>query len=213
MAARKKKQSSTSSRLKVKAGSVLKLMLFLTVSLLVACFLILIYNKESVSLHGIIDLLTGPVERMDRFKDSLTTESWTATLCFGDEDSNFLIKEFRNLSSPQDPGKKAALLVQELIKGPQAKGIRTIPEQTKFKEVTIDHEGTAIVDLSGDLIKFHPGGSSSEIMTVFSIVNTLSLNIKEIKKVKITIDGTTIDTIAGHLDCKEAFYPKPSLVH
>lgn len=213
MASRKKKRSDNPVRHKGKSVISPRLKLILSASLFVACLLLIIYNNDTVISHGVISFFTAPVDRMDRFKDSLQTESWNATLCFGDEDSDFLIKEFRNLSSPQDPEKKASLLIQELIKGPQAKGTRTIPEQTKLREVSLDSEGTATVDLSGEVIKFHPGGSSSEIMTVFSIVNTLSMNIHGVKKVKIIIDGNTIDTIAGHLDCKEPFYPKLALVH
>ena len=51
----------------------------------------------------------------------------------------------------------------------------------------------------------HPGGSSSEMLTVYSIVNTLVFNIDGIKKVQILIEGQTIDTIAGHMDCRQPF--------
>jgi hypothetical protein len=49
-------------------------------------------------------------------------------------------------------------------------------------------------------------------MTVYSIVNTLTTNIKDVKMVKIIQQGRTLDTIAGHIDCNKTFYPDLELV-
>ena len=38
------------------------------------------------------------------------------------------------------------------------------------------------------------------MLTVYSIVNSLIINIPSIKQVKLLIDGSDIDTLAGHLD-------------
>ena len=48
----------------------------------------------------------------------------------------------------------------------------------------------------------HPGGIGTEIMTIYSIVNSLVLNIPEIDAVKILIDGKESITLAGHIDLK-----------
>jgi hypothetical protein len=46
----------------------------------------------------------------------------------------------------------------------------------------------------------HPGGSNSELLTIFSVVNSLVLNVNEIERVKILIDGQDTQTLAGHID-------------
>jgi spore germination protein GerM len=68
------------------------------------------------------------------------------------------------------------------------------------------------VNFNSALTKNHPGGSSAELMTVYSIVNTLTLNFPQIKRVQILIDGKPIETIAGHLSLREPLSPKPDLI-
>jgi hypothetical protein len=82
---------------------------------------------------------------------------------------------------------------------------RTVPEGTRLKGVEIKGK-TAFIDLSGDATERHKGGSSGEIMTVYSIVNTVTLNFPEIDKVQILINGRKEKTLAGHIDIG---YPIP----
>ena len=51
-----------------------------------------------------------------------------------------------------------------------------------------------------ELVQNHPGGSSAEELTVFSLSNTLIANFPAIKTVKILVEGREIQSIAGHLD-------------
>ena len=44
----------------------------------------------------------------------------------------------------------------------------------------------------------HPGGVLNELATVYSIVNSLTYNLPEIKEVKILIGGIEKETLAGH---------------
>jgi spore germination protein GerM len=179
----------------------------------VACLATFIYfNKEKLKESKYHRYFTQVAEKLEEFKTSLFVEKWDATLYFGDENSDFLVKEFRRVSSLKAPELKAAVLINELIKGPHAKGVRTIPEQTKLRSVKVDKEGLARVDFGPELSDFHPGGSSSELMTVFSVVNTLTSNIKEARRVKISIDGKDIDTIAGHIDCSKPFSSNQKIV-
>lgn len=144
--------------------------------------------------------------------DRLSSITWEATLCFGDENADYLVKEFRKIMSLPQPEHKAAALVKELITGPKARGVRTLPPEVKLRAITKD-EDVLTVDLSEDLIIRHPGGSTSEMMTVFSLVNTLTINIPEIRRVKLLVEGRPVDTIAGHIDCKDPIAPQPGLVH
>jgi len=50
------------------------------------------------------------------------------------------------------------------------------------------------------------------MMTVYSIVNSLTLNFPPIKRVQILIDGKPIETITGHLFLKQPVPPKPDLI-
>jgi hypothetical protein len=63
------------------------------------------------------------------------------------------------------------------------------------------------------MVQYHPGGSTAELLTVYAIVNTITTNIPEVKKVQLLFDGIAIETIAGHIDCSSPIYPKRELVH
>ncbi|MCX8043128.1 MAG: GerMN domain-containing protein [Desulfobacterota bacterium] len=134
------------------------------------------------------------------------------TLCFGDENSDYLIKENRQIEAPATPAGKATALIQELIAGPRAKGTATMPQGVKLRGIKIEDD-MLVVDFSQELVTRHPGGSTSEMMTVFSLVNTITMNIPEIKKVKFLVEGKPIETIAGHIDCSEPIQPQFGLVH
>ena len=182
-----------------------------TILILTACNPVqpVVESSEFVSMKGnpILIVSGDTLPKVNK-----TKEEWKAELYFGDESSDFLVTEFRRVSSSDTPERMAAVLIEELIKGPTARGVRTIPDQTEIRSVNIDRQGQLQVDFSRDLSEFHPGGSSSEIMTVFSIVNTLTQNVEEVKSVKILIDGKAIDTIAGHIDCRQPFSSNMKIV-
>ncbi|MBW7956411.1 MAG: GerMN domain-containing protein [Deltaproteobacteria bacterium] len=118
---------------------------------------------------------------------------------FSDEEGLYLKAEKRSID-------KGPLLAEarealgELIEGPEsAQFASALPSGTKLLGLRIDDK-TATVDLSREVVENHPGGSSFEIQTVYSVVNTLALNFPEIEDVQILVEGKKTDTIAGHID-------------
>jgi len=139
--------------------------------------------------------------------------AWKATLYFGDERSDFLIPEFRNLTTASDPAEKATALVQELIKGPTARGVRTVPRQTRIIWCKTAGDGLLRLNFGSEMVQYHPGGSTAELLTVYAIVNTITTNIPEIIKVQLLFDGNPVETLAGHFDCSGPISPRRELVH
>ena len=66
--------------------------------------------------------------------------------------------------------------------------------------LTDAHE--AYVDLGGAITSGHSGGSLNEALTVYAIVNALTVNMPDIAGVQILIEGREVDTLAGHLDLR-----------
>jgi spore germination protein GerM len=66
--------------------------------------------------------------------------------------------------------------------------------------------GTVYLDFSSELVASHPGGSAAEYCTVASIVRTVGENFPEVQRVQILVDGSQIETIAGHIRADEPFY-------
>ena len=125
-----------------------------------------------------------------------TEEMVEVNLYFSDSQAMYLVPEKRKI--PQTPS-LARQAVIELIKGPENSDLYpTIPEGTQANEVYIADD-IAYIDLSEEIFENHPGGSSGELMTVYSIVNTLT-EIPPIKGVQILVGGNEKKSLIGHID-------------
>ncbi|MEA2086810.1 MAG: GerMN domain-containing protein [Candidatus Caldatribacteriota bacterium] len=125
-----------------------------------------------------------------------TEEMVEVNLYFSDSQAMYLVAEKRKLSQVPSLARQA---VVELIKGPESSELYpTIPEGTQVNEVYIADD-IVYIDLSEEIFKNHPGGSSGELMTVYSIVNTLT-EIPPIKGVQILVEGNEMKSLVGHID-------------
>jgi len=125
-----------------------------------------------------------------------TEEMVEVNLYFSDSQAMYLVPEKRKI--PQTPS-LAKQVVIELIKGPENPNLYpTIPQETQVNEVYIADD-IVYIDLSEEIFKNHPGGSSGELMTVYSIVNTLT-EITPIRAVQILVEGNEKESLVGHID-------------
>jgi len=124
-------------------------------------------------------------------------------LYFADRSNNHLTAEQRLLPRPEDAAALARLIVEALIQGPETGLVRTLPETGTVAAVFITQDGIAYVDLDKSVREDHPGGSRTELLTVYSIVNSVVLNIAGVDSVKLLIGGREVDTLAGHISLKE----------
>ncbi len=120
-------------------------------------------------------------------------------LYFADAKRPVLIAEPRTMANPGEPTAFSRQLVLELINGSARGNLPTIPQETRLRSFFLLGDGTAVVDFSAHLLENHPGGCRLEQMTLFSIVNSLILNVSEVDQVKILIDGAEVQTLTGHL--------------
>jgi len=125
-----------------------------------------------------------------------TEEMVEVNLYFSDSQAMYLVPEKRKISQIPSLARQAVI---ELIKGPENSDLYpTVPEGTQVNEVYIADD-IAYIDLSEEIFKNHPGGSSGELMTVYSIVNTLT-EIPPIKGVQILVEGNEMKSLVGHID-------------
>lgn len=134
-------------------------------------------------------------------------------LYFADPESDFLMVEPRTVTwKVDDLRDQMRVVIQELIKGPKGTLVQTIPPHTIIRGLTVEKGGLGIVDFSGELSRNHPGGSSAEIQTIYSIVNSLVLNLPSLKQIKILVEGNSLDTLKGHIDCRGPFEANVSVI-
>jgi germination protein M len=121
-------------------------------------------------------------------------------LYFASSNSTLLQAEDRFVPYHDNLHDQAFEVMKELVKGPSGELFPTIPEGTIARDLFITKDGVAYADFSAALSANHKGGSLGEMNTVFSIVDTLTLNFPEIKRVQILIEDQAVDTLNGHLD-------------
>jgi len=124
---------------------------------------------------------------------------------FADKNNSFLLSEERIITLAENPIEQGKRIMEELLRGPRTDLMQTIPAGTQLRAMFLTGNGIAYVDLTGTVTEKHPGGCRSEIMTVYSIVNSLILNVPEIEAVKILIGGREAFTLAGHIDIRYPF--------
>jgi Sporulation and spore germination len=135
------------------------------------------------------------------------------TLFFEMAHADFLGPERRRIFETASPVDQAKQIVVELIGGPRSASLLpTLAPETRLLGLFLAGNGTAYVDLSGEAVRLHPGGSSEELATVFSLVDSLTYNLPQVKRVHILIDGEERDTFKDHLDLRRDYRPDLSIV-
>jgi len=178
--------------------------LFVLLIILAVCF-IRYEGKEKIKQSSITpppDIYKPTEELKERKK---------VVLFFLSEDDPYLHPEEREIYS-SSVSSEAKQLIEELIRGSQKGFLSPLPPQTKLRELFVTDKGVAYVDLSKDLKGGYPYGSSSEISTIYSIVNSLTYNFESIKKVFILIEGGEKETLGGHIGLRKPFSPQYSLI-
>ena len=134
-----------------------------------------------------------------------SSQSRIVHLYFADKQRSHLVAEERALYPSDDPAEFGRSILGALIEGPRQEHMPTLPSTIEVRGFFVTPEGVAYVDLSDTVRSKHPGGSETELFSVFSIVNTLVLNIPEIKMVKLLVGGSESDSLAGHIDLRSPF--------
>ena len=132
-------------------------------------------------------------------------------LYFGTPASAILETEERSIPYHETLDAQAKEVMTALIAGPKGKLVPTIPEGSRLIDILVTKDGVAYVDLSGEIVSNHQGGTTGEMATVYSIVNTLTINLPQIHSVQILVDDRGVETLKGHLDLSKPLGPDLSL--
>jgi len=155
----------------------------------------------------LFDALFPPVD-MEAIKKK---EKKIAEIYFSDSQERFLVGEKRYIYKEEDASAQARELVKALLEGSKTGNVSTFPAHVNLRDVKIGKDGTAEVNFSSDLTKLHPGGSAAEMATIYSLTNSLTTNVPDIKAVKILVEGKTLSSIKGHISTMNSFKPEPDL--
>lgn len=125
-----------------------------------------------------------------------------------------LAGEARELSVPDDPERQLLALARALLAGPESPVLAApLPPGVTVRSVHLDGTGIAYVDLVAPEGEGPPpGGSTEELLRVYSLVNTLALNVAAVEAVALLWNGEQLVTWSGHLDTSRPLAADPSLV-
>ena len=140
----------------------------------------------------------GPVDA----EAAVAQRKITATLYFVAADGMSLVPAQREVPFGEPIVEQARHIVEAQLAPPAAPLVSAIPGGTALRALYLSERGDAFVDLSGDATAKHTGGSMEEILTIYAIVNTLTVNLPAITRVQILVDGKEVDTLAGHVDLR-----------
>jgi len=137
----------------------------------------------------------------------------SATLYYADADGQALVPVQHDVPLADDTVSQGREILAALLEEPAAEPyVSVIPEGTTLRAFYVTERGDAFVDLSREVSANHPGGSFSELLTVYAIVNAVTANLPAIQRVQILIDGKEADTLAGHIDLRRPLQRDESLL-
>jgi spore germination protein GerM len=138
-------------------------------------------------------------------------EKASVRLYFPSAAGDTLAVETREIVATKLPADRGAQIVAALIEGPQTEGaLPALPEGTTLRRLWVERNGNAYADFSEELESGAAGGSADEILTVYAIVDSLTSNVPEIRRVGILVAGRERETL-GHLDLRRPLPPDLSL--
>ena len=114
---------------------------------------------------------------------------------------------------PPQEQKQAALsaLLKSYFAGPPCAGsVRAFPEGTGLRAVYLTRPNIAVVDLTARART--GGGTDSEILRIYGLVDTVAFNHPSVDGVQILIDGKEVDSLTGHLDLSRPLPPNSALL-
>ncbi|MGH9325595.1 MAG: GerMN domain-containing protein [Terriglobia bacterium] len=131
----------------------------------------------------------------------------TVTLYFPNYDTGELVQEARQMSLASNTEDRIRQIVLALIQGSRQGHARSLPSSAALRAVFLASDGAAYLDFSTDVKRNFPVGIESETLAVYSVVDSLCVNIPSVKRVKFLIQGQEVNTLDGHADLTGFYTP------
>ncbi len=114
----------------------------------------------------------------------------------------YVAEDGQHLTSGEGTAAQAREIVAAQVAPVADPLVSAIPAGTGVRALFITDRGDAYVDLSREASSAHLGGTTTELLTVYSIVDALTVNLPAVRAVQILVDGKEQDTLAGHVDLR-----------
>ncbi len=181
---------------------------FLLVALLTACGGQKPTSSESIPASPPADAAADQAqEAVPESQDPAPLVRTSVTLYFPSATGDRLAAEIREIVETRRPADRGAQILTALLAGPQTEdALPAVPPGTTLRQLWVRDDGNAYADFSEEFMSAATGGSADQILTVYAIVNSLTENVRAIRRVGILVAGRERPTF-GHLDLSR---PLPS---
>lgn len=126
-------------------------------------------------------------------------------LYFVDPAGTSLVLEGREIAGCDDENMCIKGVLDALIEGSQQGFVDVLPKETQVLDVTVEND-LVRANFSRHLADFHPGGNLSELLTVYSLIDTLNENFSYLRQAQILIEGEVRQTLKGHARIDQPVY-------
>lgn len=132
-------------------------------------------------------------------------------LYFATPDGTRLVAEGREIRDCLIEKECLRETVQALLNGPVGDLAPILPSHAVLRGLEVS--GSLLtLDFDASLVSGHPGGSQSELLSVFGLVDTLTVNFPHLRQVRFLVDGQPLETLKGHVDLRQPVSADFSLV-
>tara|TARA_B100001146_G_scaffold214675_1_gene216186 strand:- start:202 stop:801 length:600 start_codon:yes stop_codon:yes gene_type:complete len=144
---------------------------------------------------------------------SLEGDRIQATLYLGDSNGKALVPVPWDVPKLEDITEQGRQIVLAQLSLNQPPLVSVIPSDTNLRAFFISDNHDAFIDLTSQATTNHPGGSTTELLTVYALVNAVTTNLATTQRVQILINGREVDTLAGHVDLRRPLEHNVSIIH
>lgn len=119
-------------------------------------------------------------------------------LYFADPEGVYLVSETQQIAGCEEDSDCIRNLFSALVSGPQGELLPILPAQAEVLSVEL-RDDLVLVDFNSAFVHSHPGGSLSELLTVYGLVNSLAVNFPYLKQLQILVEGKPVARLKGHV--------------
>jgi hypothetical protein len=131
----------------------------------------------------------------------------TAKLYFPSFELGALIEERRPIAWAATDADRIRQVVLALVEGSHQGLARALPPVAAIRGVFVTPDGAAYLDFAEESFADSKLGIASESLVLDAIVNSITVNVPRVQRVRILVQGQNVDSLDGHVDLGEFLLP------
>jgi hypothetical protein len=98
---------------------------------------------------------------------------------------------------------QAKQVLQAMMDGPKADeagAAACFGKGAAYTELYLDGQGLVVIDLPSATVAGLPGGTSTEVATLYCLLRSFSADVPGVLRLQVLIDGEPAESLRGHVD-------------